>query len=336
MSGEQHPDLALLQRSQHAMRAWLEKPVSTPTSSVTGGGAIACVEARLAELHEGRPALLMPSATYALWVALRTLEIGPGDEVLIPEYDWVSSLAVLLALRATPVPVPVNPLTLTIDPGLAAARRTARTRAVIATHLFGIPADVPELRRALPQVPIVEDCAAAFGSRLDGRPVGVFGDIAAYSFSPGKRIDAGELGALVLRDDGIRERALQLSAHPVRQQLTGIALPELTSMSIRPHPLAAVLLAAALDEDNAAPIIQEHQLVSSLLEAIGIDVWQGDGRREVASRFVSMIVERVQRVELPAATKITYGDVQDIDALTCGISRRRPIAFISTIAQPLS
>ncbi|MFF2299777.1 DegT/DnrJ/EryC1/StrS family aminotransferase [Arthrobacter sp. NPDC058127] len=336
MSGEQHPDGALLQRSQRAIRAWLEKPASTATSPLTGGGAIARSEARLAELHEGRPALLMPSATYALWVALRTLGIGPGDEVLIPKYDWVSSLAVVRELRATPIPVPVVPATLTIDPVLAAARRTARTRAIIATHLFGIPTDVPELRRVLPGVPIVEDCAAAFGSTLDGRPVGVFGDAAIMGFGPGKRIDVGELGALVLCDDGMRKRALQLSAHPVRQKVSGIAFPELTSMSIRPHPLAAMLLLDALDEDDAGPMIQERlRLANSLLVASGIDVLGLDARRGVASRSVSVLAEQVLTAELPAATKIAYGEVQDIDALARGTSRSRRIVFITTAAQPL-
>jgi dTDP-4-amino-4,6-dideoxygalactose transaminase len=333
--GEQHPDLALIQRSQRAMSAWLEKPGSTPTSPLTGGGAIARSEARLAELHEGRPVILMPSATYALWVALRTLEIGPGDEVLIPKYDWVSNLAVVLALGATPIPVPVDPATLTIDPALAAARRTARTRAIIATHLFGIAADMPEIRRVLPGVPIVEDCAAAFGSTLDGRPVGVFGDAAVMSWGPGKRIDVGELGALVLFDDGMRKRALQLSAHPVRQQVSGI-VPELTSMSIRPHPLAAVLLIAALDEDDAQTLLQEHhRLANSLLAATGIHVLGMDARRGVANRSVSVFAERVQTAELPTATKIAYGEVQEIDALTRGTPRSRRIAFITTAAQPL-
>jgi dTDP-4-amino-4,6-dideoxygalactose transaminase len=336
MSGEQHPDFPLLQRSQRAIRAWLDKSVSAPTSTLTGGGAIAYSEARLAELHEDRPALLMPSATYALWTALRTLDIRPGDEVLIPGYDWGSSLAVVLALKATPIPVPVDPATLTINPALAAARRTARTRAIIATHLFGIAADMPEIRRVLPGVPVVEDCAQAFGSTLDGRPVGVFGDVAVFSFGPGKRIDVGELGALVLSDDGMRMRALQLSAHPVRQQLSGIAFPELASISVRPHPLAAVLLVAALDEDDAGPMIEErHRLANSLLAATGLDVPGVDGRRGVASRSVSVLAERVQTVELPSATKIAYGEVQDIDALTSGTSRSRRIAFITTAAQPL-
>jgi dTDP-4-amino-4,6-dideoxygalactose transaminase len=336
VSGEQHPDLALLQRSQLAISAWLEKPGSTPTSPLTGGGAIARSEARLAELHEGRPALLMPSATYALWVALRTLGIGPGDEVLIPKYDWVSSLAVVLALGATPIPVPVDPATLTIDPVMAAVRRTARTAAIIATHLFGIPADVPELRRVLPRVPIVEDCAAAFGSTLDGRPVGVFGDAAVFSFGPGKRIDVGELGALVLCDDGMRKRALQLSAHPVRQQVSGIAFPELTSMSIRPHPLAAMLLVAALDEDDAGPTIEErHRLANSLLAATDFHVLGVDARRGVANRSVSVFAERVQIPELPTATKIAYGEVHDINALSRGTPRTRRIAFITTSLKPL-
>lgn len=334
VSSEQHPDLELVRRSQHAMSAWLKKTASTPTSQLTGGGAIARTESRLAELHEGRPALLMPSATYALWVALRALGIGPGDGVLIPRYDWSSSLAVVLELGASPIPVPVDLSTLTIDPAEAAARRTARTRAVIATHLFGIPADVPELLRALPRMPIVEDCAQAFGSTLAGRPVGVFGDAAVFSFGPGKRIDVGELGALVLRDEGMRKRALQLSAHPVRQQLTGSAAPELTSMSIRPHPLAAVLLDAALDEDDAEAAIQARRGLANMLSNMDLHVSGADTRRGVASSFVPVSAERVERTDLPAAMKVAYGEVQDIEALMSGNARSLRIAFITNATRP--
>lgn len=330
MLSEQHPDLGLVHRSQQAMSAWLNKPTSTPTSQLIGGGAIARTESRLAGLHEGRPALLMPSATYALWVALRALGIGPGDAVLIPRYDWSSSLAVVLELGAAPIPVPVDSTTLTIDPVQAAARRTACTRAVIATHLFGVPADVPKLMYNLPELPVVEDCAQALGSTLDGRPVGVFGDAAVFSFGPGKRIDVGELGALVLRDDGMCKRALQLSAHPVRQQLAGSAVPDFRSMSIRPHPLAAVLLDAALDHDNAkATIAARRRLSNSLISETDLAILGADTRRGVASAFVPVAAERVERIDLPASMEIVYGEVQDIEALVNGIARSRRIALIT-------
>ncbi|AMM31530.1 DegT/DnrJ/EryC1/StrS aminotransferase [Sinomonas atrocyanea] len=331
-----HPDLALLQRSQAAIAAWLEKAVSTPTSQLAGGGAIARAEARLAELHEGRPGLLMPSATYALWVALRMLGTGPGDEVLIPKYDWAASLAVVLALGATPVVVPTDPATLTIDPAAAAARSGPRTAAAVATHLFGIPADVPALRLALPGVPVVEDCAQAFGSTLDGRPVGVLGDAAVFSFGPGKRLDVGELGALMLRDDGLRQRALQLSAHPIRQRLSGIPAPEAANLSIRPHPLAAVLLDAALDADDAqAAILERRRLADALLANTDIDVLGVDARRGVADRSVPVLAAQAEATRLPRTLKAAYGEVLDIEAIVEGAAGIQRIAFITAAPPPL-
>lgn len=331
----EHPDFALLHKGLSAMGTWLERAVSMPTSQLAGGGAIARGESRLAELHEGRPVLLMPSATYALWVALRSLEIGPGDEVLIPAYDWSSSLAVVLALGATPIVVPVDRATLTIDPASAASRSGDRTRAVIATHIFGIAADVPALRRALPRVPIIEDCAQAFGSTLDGRPVGVFGDAAVFSFGPGKRLDVGELGALLLRDGDMRQRALQLSAHPIRQRLNGIADPEMASFSIRPHPLAAVLLDAALDEDDAPATILEHRrLADSLLLNTHLHLLGVDERRGVASSRIPALADTAATAHLPTTLKVVYGEVLDIEALLRGTTGNLPVAFI-TIATPL-
>lgn len=318
------------------MGEWLQKKASTPTSQLTGGGAIARGEARISKLHEGRPVLLMPSATYGLWVALRALGIGPGDEVLIPKYDWTSSLAVVLALGATPVVVPVDRATLTIDPATAGARCGPLTRAVIATHLFAIPADVPALRLALPQVPIIEDCAQAFGSRLDGRPVGVFGDAAVFSFGPGKRLDVGELGALVLRDHEMRQRALQHSAHPIRQRLNGIAVPDMASMSIRPHPLAAVLLDAALEADDSGVIIRERRrLADSLLSDTGFPLLGVDGRRRVASQSIPVLAERAETAHLPCNLKATYGEVMDVEAMAAGASKSERIAFITTAGEPL-
>jgi len=98
-----HPDREWLAGVANGIESWLDRRVSTPTSQLVAGGAIVGAEGQLSALHCDRPALLMPSATYALWIALRALGVRPGDEVLIPQYDWTSSLAVVLSLGARPV-----------------------------------------------------------------------------------------------------------------------------------------------------------------------------------------------------------------------------------------
>jgi hypothetical protein len=324
-----HPDREWLAGIATGIDSWLDGKVSTPTSQLTGGGAIACGEQKLSALHDGRPAILLPSATYALRVALRVLGVRAGDEVLIPQYDWTSSLAVVLGLGARPVVVPADPTTLTIDPAAAGALRTAKTRAVIATHLFGIPADIPALQLALPGVSIVEDCAQALGSTLDGRPVGSHGDAAVFSFGPGKRVDVGELGALLLSDHKLYDRALRECAHPVRQQLSGLASLELSNLSIRPHPLAAVLLNVALDRDDSRTLIESRQLVGERLALetdlplIGVD-----SRRGVATATIPVLAARVAAAMLPAEIVVSHGDVLDIGSVNSGAQSTLPLIFL--------
>lgn len=326
----EHPDQEWLHGVKDAIESWLEGDARTPTSQIVGGGAIAHGEAMLSARHDGRPALLMASATYALWVALLTVGVRPGDEVLIPRYDWTSGWAVVRALGARPVVAPVDPDTLTIDAERAGALRTDRTTAVIATHLFGVPSDIATLRRSLPGVAVVEDCAQAFGSTLDGRIVGTSGDAAVFSFGPGKRIDAGELGALVLRDAGLREEALRRSAHPLRQHVSGIAVPTQTGMSIRPHPLAAILLTAALERDRTALLIAERaSLAAQVRGSTRRGLIGADARRGVASAVLPLQHEPAGDTALPEGLVLRHTTVRDIASIAAGPPSIRRIPVIA-------
>src|SRR5262249_5830126 len=156
-------------------------------------------EVAFSRLHDGRPALLLPSATYALRVALQALGVRTGDEVICPVIDWLAAFAAITSLGATPVLAAVAPQTITSDPLAAARAPTSPTRAVIACHLHGICADILPLRRHLPGIGICEDASQAFGACLDGRRAGTLGDVAVLSLGPGKHIDAGEGGILLCR-----------------------------------------------------------------------------------------------------------------------------------------
>lgn len=239
-----HPDTPWLDRVRAALAWWETQPLEGGvTSSVTGLGAIAAAERRLAELHLGRRFLLTPNATYAVELALRAIGVGPGDDVLVPEVDWPASVGVIKLLGATPVPVRVTAES-TIDAGAAKAAQTSGTKAVIASHYDGHLVDIELLREALPGLPVIEDAAAAFGRTLRGRAVGTLGDFSALSFGPGKAVDAGEAGALGMPNDAWL-RVISLSAHPVRQAREGVP-PDAAQPAMRPHPLAAVLVAHAL------------------------------------------------------------------------------------------
>ena len=249
------------------MDAWERSPAARPTSSVFGSGAIAAAEAAFSKRHWDRPTLLLPSATYALRVGLQALGVGPGDEVLCGAVDWQAGLAAAVSLGARPVGVAMDPETLTLDPLAAAKARTSRTRAIIACHLHGVCADIPALRALLPGVAVVEDAAQAFGCTLDGHPAGSLGDVAVLSLGPGKQIDAGEGGVLICGDAAIYKSAAGLACHPLRHLVTGIPGADPSSLSLRPHPMTAVLALHALAEWSPEPARAAHAATREILAA---------------------------------------------------------------------
>ncbi len=154
------------------------------------------------------------SGTDALLIALRALGVSEGDEVVTTPFTFVASADVIARLRATPVFADVDPGTLNISPTAVAGAVTARTKALLPVHLYGLPADVPALKAAAPGVPILEDAAQAMGAELGGRIVGALGTAAAFSFFPTKNLGAFGDGGLVATDDeALAARARRLRVH---------------------------------------------------------------------------------------------------------------------------
>lgn len=135
----------------------------------------------------------------ALTLALRALGIGVGDEVLVPAHTFIATWLAVSATGARPVPAEPDPQTGNLDPVHAAERIGPRTRAIVAVHLYGQPMDVEPLRRF--GLPIVEDAAQAHLAKVNGRTAGSLGDIAAFSFYPGKNLGAFGDGGAVTTDD---------------------------------------------------------------------------------------------------------------------------------------
>lgn len=181
---------------------------------LTQGPKVAAFEEAFASRHGVPHALAVTSCTTGLHLALAALGIGPGDEVIVPAFTWVATANVVLYTGATPVFVDIDPGTFNIDIDQVARHVTARTRAVIAVHLFGLAADVTALRSVLPDhVRIVEDAACAAGADLRGEPVGSLGDVAAFSFHPRKSVTTGEGGMVTTKDPDLAERMNQLRNH---------------------------------------------------------------------------------------------------------------------------
>lgn len=161
-------------------------------------------------------ALALANGTVALELAMRALGVGPGDEVIVPARSFFASASCIVAVGATPVFADVDRASGNLDPRSAAASVTSRTRAILPVHLAGWPCDMAALRRLCDEnhMLLIEDCAQAHGATFDGRPVGSFGDAAAFSFCTDKIISTGgEGGLLLLRDEAAFERAWSYKDH---------------------------------------------------------------------------------------------------------------------------
>ena len=193
---------------------WLALRESIESGWLSQGPKVAAFEKAFATRHQVDHALATTSCTTALHLALAALNIGPGDEVIVPAFTWVATANVVIYCGATLVFVDVDPLTYNMDMALLAAAITPRTKAVIPVHLFGLCADMPALRSALPEgVAIVEDAACAAGATLDGQPAGGLGTMACFSFHPRKSITTGEGGMLTTDDSDLAEAANRLRNH---------------------------------------------------------------------------------------------------------------------------
>ncbi|MGW7203341.1 DegT/DnrJ/EryC1/StrS family aminotransferase [Streptomyces sp. NPDC054837] len=188
---------------------------------VAQGPRVAAFERAFAERVGAEHAVAVSSCTTALHLALVALRLGPGDEVVVPSLSFIATANAVRYVGAEPVFADVDLATANLTPATVDAVRTPRTKAVLAVHQGGVPADVHALRAACADwdLPLVEDAACAIGSTVGGKPVGHGALIAAWSFHPRKLVTTGE-GGMVTTDDAewaarlrrLREHGMNASA----------------------------------------------------------------------------------------------------------------------------
>lgn len=172
------------------------------------GSEVAAFEDEFANVVAGRHCVAVSSGTAALHLLLRAHGIGPGDEVIVPAFTFGATAHAVVHAGATPVFADITPDTFTLSPASAAAAITSRTAAIIPVHLFGQPADMPDLNALAGRHSLVvtEDAAQAVAATLDGIPVGALGHGAAFSFYPTKNMHTIEGGMAVTADEQIARR----------------------------------------------------------------------------------------------------------------------------------
>lgn len=209
------------------------------------GPEVAAFEAEWAEYCGAEHAVGLANGLDALVLALRALDIGPGDEVIVPSNTYIATWLAVSAVGARPVPVEPDPATHNIYPARIAAAITTATKAIIAVHLYGQSADLDPILALARQhgLSVIEDAAQAHGARYKGRRVGAHGDIVCWSFYPGKNLGAlGDGGAVTTNRADLADRIRVLRNYGSRLKYVN----EVQGVNSRLDPIQAAVLRAKL------------------------------------------------------------------------------------------
>ena len=209
------------QRIPYTRPSITELEVQYATDAATNGWGEACYEyiarfeSAFREHLQVRHAIATSSCTGALHLGLAGLGLGPGDEVILADTNWIATVAPVVHLGAIPVFVDVCPNSWCIDPSRVEEAVTPRTRAVIATHLYGNLAELQEISAIAERhgILLIEDAAEALGSIYRGQRAGSIGHFGTFSFHGSKTVTTGEGGMFVTDDTGLFERVMTLSNH---------------------------------------------------------------------------------------------------------------------------
>jgi len=182
---------------------------------VVQGAYVKRLEEAVARFTESPFAVAVTSGTAALHLAMVALGIGPGDEVIVPAFTWVSTANAVEYVGATPVFCDIDPETFNIDLEQIESKITEHTRALVPVHLFGLSCDMSRIMAIAEKhdLMVVEDAACGLGARFGGKHVGNFGDLGCFSFHPRKAITTGEGGMLVTSDEKRYELLQALRNH---------------------------------------------------------------------------------------------------------------------------
>ncbi|GAB4350235.1 MAG: DegT/DnrJ/EryC1/StrS family aminotransferase [Cyanophyceae cyanobacterium] len=210
-----------------------------------GGPAVAQFESQFAIAMGSPHCVACNSGTDALYLALRALKIGPGDEVITSPFTFIATAETIAAVGATPVFVEVDPATYNLDLAAVEKAITPQTRAIVPVHLFGQPVDMERLM-AIAQAHhlwVIEDCAQATGAQWGDRPVGSWGHLGCFSFYPTKNLGAcGDGGAITTADETLAADLRMLREHGMRQRY----YHETIGINSRLDAVQAVLLTVKL------------------------------------------------------------------------------------------
>lgn len=223
------------------------------------------------------------SGTSALMMALAVLNVGPGDEVIVPAYSIMATANCVLAMKAKVVFCDVDRETYNLDPKLLPDLLTKNTKVILPASIFGVPCDVQGIRIYAPGIPIVEDSIEALGSTRQGRAIGKDVEIATFGFYPNKQITTCQGGMLVTEDPQLSEALIRLRQHGYGA--SGDLWSQGYGWNVRlPDPLAAMgtVQLRRLDELQAQ-LTRVADLYDAHLEKFKVQKCRGG---DTATRFI--------------------------------------------------
>lgn len=230
------------------------------------GEEVEAFESEWAAFCEAKYAVGIANGLDALHLALRALDVGPGDEVIVPSNTYIATWLAVSQCGATPVPVEPDHATYNINPALIEAAITPRTKVILPVHLYGQPADMDTILAIARKhnLRVLEDAAQAHGARYKGKRIGAHGDVVAWSFYPGKNFGAlGDGGAITSNDPQIADRIRVLGNYGSRVKY----LNEVQGYNSRLDPIQAAALRVKLkylDEWNT----RRKSLAAEYLQAL--------------------------------------------------------------------
>jgi len=230
------------------------------------GKAVARFEEAMAGYLKVPHAVAVSSGTSALHLALLAHDIGPGDEVIIPDYTFPATANVIELTGAKPVLVDIGPLTFNMDPKLIESRITKKTKAIMPVHLFGQSADLAPVMRIARKYKllVIEDAACVLGAEYKGRKCGTIGDIGCFSFHPRKVITTGEGGVVVTHHQKTADRLRALRNHGISYKDNKIDFV-MAGFNYRMTEIQAAIGLAQMKKIKS--LIRSHQRVARLYDA---------------------------------------------------------------------
>lgn len=313
-------------------------------------GIVRQLEREFADFVGARYCISLASGSAALFLAYRALGLGDGVEVVVPAYSYPGAISSLLMLGARVKLCDVDPATGNLDPLSLETVISGRTRGVLATHFWGLPADVEACRTICDRVGamLIEDASHAFGTYRGTRHVGTFGDVGCFSVQSNKTVWGGEGGLLVTNDQGVYERVTLLSS--MRDRILETVYDPSNradwesgrGAKFKMHPLAAALSLASL---RALPEINHGRAarIDALAEELGADagaqVLRGEagstgyyGAKVLLDRGIGGNAGRILESLIRSGVRAKMLDLRPLHRLA--LFRNHPNVFVSAAGYP--